>query len=149
MTDRTPTRFFIRHAEPLQNAGDDPELSAAGTARAEALAEMLRHFAIGAIIVSSKLRTQRTAKPLAQDLEITPEIVLDDPLHLEPHVAAVLAKLNALPEATNALIIGHTTTVPAIICRLGGPQLATILENEFDNLFVMAGGCLVHLHYHP
>ena len=54
-----PTVIVVRHAEAL--TGDDPGLSEAGTARANALAKSLKDAGITAIYVTQYARTRDTA----------------------------------------------------------------------------------------
>jgi broad specificity phosphatase PhoE len=149
MADCTATRYFIRHAEVLDTGGNDPELSETGNVRARALIEMLRHAAIGAIIVTRAKRSRQTAAPLADALQIEPKIVDVDPSQTEANVEAVLAKIVGLPETTATLVIGHSNTLPGITSGLGAPLIPNIEHNEFDHLFMQAGGGLAHLRFHP
>ena len=147
MADCAATTILIRHADVPENGGTDPHLSEAGVARAEALAELLRDTTIGAIIGTNTHRSRETAGPVSQAAHIAPEFVELDRNDIPANVAAVLAKLDNLPEATTALVIGHTVTVPRFIAGLGGPTDLVIPEGDFDHLFVLAGGCLTHLRY--
>jgi broad specificity phosphatase PhoE len=149
MADCTATRYFIRHAEVLDSGGDDPELSETGNARARALIEMLRHAAIGAIIVTRAKRSRQTAAPLADALQIEPKIIDVNPSQTEANVEAVLAKIVGLPETMPTLVIGHSNTLPGITSGLGAPLIPNIEHNEFDHLFVQAGGGLARLRFHP
>jgi broad specificity phosphatase PhoE len=139
--DRTvvPTTVLIRHADVPAGAGIDPALSAEGLARARELRHVLRDTGIGAIFVTQFRRTKETAKPLAEDLGITPTVIDD----VEPLVTAI----RALPPGSRALVVGHTNTVPDVISGLGGPAIPAIGATEFDNLFVQAQGRLIHLRY--
>jgi broad specificity phosphatase PhoE len=129
---------LIRHADVPTGAGSDPALSAAGSARAQALRHVLRDAGVGAIFVTTLRRTQETAEPLAGDLGIAPAVIDD--------VDDLLAAIRALPQDTCALVVGHTDTIPGVIAGLGGPPIAAIGHAEFDNLFVLAPE-LVHLRY--
>src|SRR5436305_14136385 len=60
----TTTILIVRHAEKQVNAGDDPHLSEAGVARAEALATVAEHANVGAVYVTQFQRTKETAAPL-------------------------------------------------------------------------------------
>jgi broad specificity phosphatase PhoE len=80
------TVFIVRHAEKADNS-KDAELSEAGRARAEALANMLRDSKISVIYTTEFKRTQQTAAPLAKALDLTVT-----PLPSENH-AALVAKL--------------------------------------------------------
>src|SRR5918998_3630008 len=80
--------FLVRHAEKTQD-GDakDPELSAAGRARAEALAKIVKDVGITAIFATELKRTQQTAAPLSRLTKI--------PITTVPakDTAALIAKL--------------------------------------------------------
>ena len=56
--------FLVRHAEKVDES-EDPLLSAAGKARARALARSLRTAGVKAIYVTQYKRTGLTAAPLA------------------------------------------------------------------------------------
>ena len=64
------TVFVVRHAERADDGAakleDDPDLSAAGRARAEALAAALEDAGITAIFATQYKRTHQTAAPLAK-----------------------------------------------------------------------------------
>ncbi len=59
-----PVVVIVRHAEKAANGGNDPDLSSAGHARAEALARILKDSGITAIFTSEFKRTQETANAL-------------------------------------------------------------------------------------
>src|SRR5205823_820783 len=63
--------FLVRHAEKA-DLSKDAALSAAGEARARALAERLREAGVTAIYTSEYRRTKQTAQPLARALGIAP-----------------------------------------------------------------------------
>ena len=67
--------FVVRHAERADAApgasammDSDPDLSAAGKARAQSLASMLKDAKITAIYTTRYKRTKQTAEPLAAAL---------------------------------------------------------------------------------
>lgn len=136
--------FTVRHAERADAgmaapAGADPDLSDAGRARAETLASMLRDARITAIFVTELKRTQQTAAPLAKQLGLTPSVVSSkDP-------ATVAARVTAA--SGNVLVVGHSTTVPAILKALGIADSVTIDESDFGNLFIVDRGRLLRLRY--
>ena len=56
--------LIVRHAEKAASAGTDPDLSAAGAARANALAAVAAHAGVEAAYVTQFKRTKETAAPL-------------------------------------------------------------------------------------
>src|SRR5436190_16779849 len=103
-----PLVVIVRHAEKAANGGDDPDLSSAGRARAEALARILKDSGITAIFSTEFKRTQETAAPTATSAHVTPTVVA------AKDTAALVEKLHQLNG--NALIVGHGDTIP---CRNG------------------------------
>jgi broad specificity phosphatase PhoE len=94
-----PVVVIVRHAEKPANGGNDPDLSSAGRARAEALARILKDSGITAIFTSEFKRTQETAAPTATSSHVTPTVVA------AKDTAALVAKLRQLNG--NALGVGH------------------------------------------
>lgn len=74
--------WLIRHALPVRvedaPGAADPELSAAGLAQAERLADWLRHERLDAVWSSPLRRARETAAPLVRALGVDP--VIDDDL---------------------------------------------------------------------
>ena len=136
------TIFIVRHTEKAQTGGDDPELSEAGRARAESLANLLKDAAISAIYTSEVKRTQQTAAPLAKILHVEPAVVP------AKDRAGLLAKLK--DSSGNVLVVGHSNTIPDLIKSLGITTPVTIADNDYDNLFVLMLAekpRLLRLHY--
>ena len=135
------TVFIVRHAEKA-NDSKDAELSEAGRARAEALANMLRDSKNSAIYTTEFKRTQQTAAPLAKALGLTVTMLPAE------NQAALVAKLRA--SAANSLVVGHGNTIPDIIKALGITEPVHIPDSDYDNLFVVVLGekpSLIRLHY--
>jgi phosphohistidine phosphatase SixA len=140
--------FVVRHAERADagtaGAGmmaNDPELSDAGRARAEALATALKDAGITAIYATQFRRTQQTAAALAKALGLTVTVVPAN------DTKALVEKIKA--STGNTLVVGHSNTVPEVIRGLGVATEVKIGENEYDNLFVVTAGpkpSLFHLH---
>ena len=136
-----PTVFIVRHAEKA-DATKDPDLSEAGRARADALARMLKDANITAIYATEFRRTQQTAAPLAKALGIT---VTTLPAK---DSAALIAKLRA--SNGNALVVGHSDTIPDLIKELGISEPINIAENDYDKFFAVVLNekpHLICLHY--
>jgi phosphohistidine phosphatase SixA len=141
------TVFLVRHAEradstpgksPTMSA--DPDLSEAGRTRAEHLAQTLKDANITVIFATEFKRTQQTAAPLAKALGLTVTIV--------PTESELVTRLKTVKG--NALVVGHSNTVPEIIKRLGVTTPVSIGDDDFDNLFLVAAGphpSVLRLHY--
>ena len=125
--------FLVRHNE-REWEGEDPPLTAVGQARAQALAATLRDAGVTAIITTQWRRTQDTVKPLAALLKITPEVVpVYEGKSLE-YIREVAAAVRRHKDET-VLVVGHIS-VTRVIAALGGPDLPTICENVFSDLFL-------------
>src|SRR5437016_10383407 len=101
-----PVVVIVRHAEKATNGGNDPDLSSAGRARADALARILKDSGITAIFTSEFKRTQETAAPTATSIGVTPTV------DAATDTDALVAKLHQL--SGNALVVGHGDTIPNI-----------------------------------
>ena len=137
--------IIVRHAERadagMASKETDPLLSEVGTARAGRLSTVLADAGIKAIYVTQYKRTQDTARPLADRLKITPEL-------MPVSVDALTDRLKSRHASDIVLIVGHSDTIPAIIKALGGP-VVTIPDNDFDNIFFMvpATGLMTRMHF--
>jgi broad specificity phosphatase PhoE len=141
------TVFIVRHAERADAGtkpppGADPDLSAAGRARAEALAAMLKDARIGEIFVTEFKRTSQTADPLATLLGVEPTVIT------QKEGLALVQRLKSA--SAPVLVVGHSNTVPEVIKALGVAEAVSVDETEFDNLFIVVPGStpsLMRLHY--
>lgn len=123
--------YVVRHAEKAAVPADNPGLTAAGQQRAIALCDSLRNKNVQRIFVSQYLRTQQTAQPSANLLQLTPiQYNAGEP------VANLVAQLRAA-SGPNVLVVGHSNTVPEIIQQLTGTAVGSIPENDFDNFFII------------
>jgi len=140
-----PVIFLVRHAERAAVSGHVPSdtgLSREGNARAADLAQALKDAQITAIYTSEYKRTKETAEPLAKSLGIRPEVIQSDDFR------TLIAKLKAL--RGNALVVGHSNTLPQIINALEVRSRVTVAETEHDNLFMVVmdrSPRLIRLHY--
>ena len=133
----TTTIIFVRHAEKDLSVPDDPPLNEAGRER---VAELTRQLVdadviagVDAIYATPFRRTQQTAQPLADALDLPintydasdTEAVLDT--ILERHKGKII------------LVVGHSDTVPVLIANLGASkQVPPIHENEYDNIYIIS-----------
>lgn len=150
---RGTTLILVRHAEKATDDPKDPALSAAGAARAQALAHLLAHSGATELWTSEFRRTRDTLAPLAKELG------LETRAHPAADVAGLAKALAALAPGSVAVVAGHSNTVPAIAKALG-VELAgldaegRLAETSYDRAFVIglpgcAGGLpgLVELRY--
>ena len=137
-----PIVFVVRHAEKATTGGDNPDLSAAGQKRAEALARILKDSRITSVFVTEFKRTQETAAPLARVAHLSPVVVPAN------DVPALVVKLRALNG--NALVVGHGNTIPDLVKALGITMSITIPEDDYTEIFLVSLGDppqLLRLHY--
>lgn len=132
--------YVTRHADTP--AGErDPALTAAGTARAEALAAWFRGKRLRAIYVTDYKRTRATAAPLATARRLTP--VVYDPAD----TPALVAKVRALRGPV--LVVGHSNTVPEIVAGLGGERPDAIPHERFGDVWTVKQGRTRHDRVEP
>ncbi len=121
--------FLVRHGEKVDSS-KDPELSAAGRARAAVLARSLRSAGIEYVHSSDFIRTRETATPTAAEIGL--EVELYDPRNLP----ALVEKLRAV--GGRHLVVGHSNTTPPLVGLLGGRPGEPIDEaREYDRLYVV------------
>lgn len=130
------TIYVVRHAEK-QSAdgntmmGNDPNLSADGKKRAEALATFLATKKVSAIYATPYKRTQQTAAPTASLKALSVKTY-------NPNQGNQLIDSLARQKSKGFLIVGHSNTAPALLRHLGlTPSMQDIPENDFDNLFIV------------
>jgi broad specificity phosphatase PhoE len=140
--EASPILFLVRHAEKATTGGNDPELSAAGQERAEALARIVKDAEITAIFTTEFKRTQETAAPIAKELHVSPTVIPAD------QIFALVEKLRGLKG--NGLVVGHGNTIPDLVKALGIATPVNIPENDYSELFFIILGDkpqLLRLHY--
>jgi len=121
------TIYLVRHAE--KEAGDDPQLTPAGQARANQLAARLAKVKLDAIFSTDFQRTRLTAQPVAtrQGLDIQSY----DPKDL-PAFAAQLQQAYA---GKTVLVVGHSNTTPTLAGLLDGTNAyPAFAESEYGNI---------------
>ncbi|MFL5514508.1 MAG: phosphoglycerate mutase family protein [Gemmatimonadales bacterium] len=125
---------IVRHGEKAAEPKENPPLSPVGEARAHALLEALRDGGVTTVITTDQLRTRATAAPLLSALKLRGVVV---PRSADPreHAAAVAAAVRRA--GGTVLVVDHQVTIPLIIAALGGPQVATMCDVEFSNLYVL------------
>jgi broad specificity phosphatase PhoE len=128
--------FLARHAERADDGAmtgeEDPHLSEAGFARAEALATALQDVGLTHIHSTHFVRTRETAAPTAEAAGI--EVKLYD--HRDPEGFA--ERLLSTPG--RHLVVGHSNSLPALVGALGGDPHGAIRLLEYDRLYLVVAG---------
>ena len=130
----TTTIIIVRHAEKATAPADDPPLTAAGAARAEALVAVVKDAGIQAIVSTQFARTRATVAPAASRLGLVTETV---DARARDHVASLAARLLSAHRGQTVLVAGHSNTVPDIVAALGAPKPAPICDMAYDNVYVV------------
>ena len=141
---------MVRHADKAAQPAADPPLTELGTARAQALAQMLRNSNVGAVLHTPTVRTRDTAMPTARQFGLTPEVLPLGPAAVHAQVVAEAVRKHA---GKTILVVGHSNTVMKYIAALGGPTRPDLCDHQYDGIYtlVIAHGetRLVEGHYGP
>ena len=142
------TVFVARHAEK-EAAGADPCLTAAGTARAERLKDMLaRQSHLNGVLATSYCRTIKTAEPTATFFALPVVTVAQTGTE-----ADLIEKLKAFPPGSVLLLTGNSFNLQPMVTAMGVAESINLEGDVYDNLWVVHyardGGTssLVHLKY--
>jgi broad specificity phosphatase PhoE len=136
---QSTTVIFVRHADTdagMAGPDDNPPLNARGRARAELLADFLQKVdvtgGVNAVYASDKRRTQETAAPLAQRLNIRVEI--DD--HLD--TKGFMDRMKRHHGGEIVLIVSHSNTIQPLIDELhGSKNLKPFAPDEFNRIYIV------------
>src|SRR3954467_5606425 len=126
--------ILVRHGEKAVAPKENPPLSPAGEARAQALHETLRDAGLNTIITTDQQRTRMTAAPLLSSLHLKEQIVprTEKPEEDAGAIAALVRRVGG-----TVLVVSHQLTIPRIIGALGGPAVPTVCDVEFSNLYIL------------
>ncbi len=128
-SDGAMTFVLVRHAEKAADGSDDPPLTDAGRARAQALAQRLSTVPVIAVYTTAYQRTRQTATPTAQEHGL-PLITYDT----KQQAAEFAAQLRARHAGQTVMVVGHSNTVPNIAAALCACDVAPMSEAEYDRL---------------
>ena len=133
----TTTLIFVRHAEKVADASDDPSLSEAGKLRSAELARQLADAdviaGIDAIYATGYKRSQETAMPVANALSLP--INTYDAADTETVLETILKN----HKGKIVLVVAHSNTLPELIANLGASKrVPPIAETEYDNIYVIS-----------
>lgn len=127
--------ILVRHAEKADAPAGDPTLSDDGYARALALVSALQRTQLSQLIATQYQRTQQTLLPMSSERHL-PITVVAAEKPLEAHIQQIVEQVHAVKG--NSLIAGHSNTVPLLIKALGGPEIPTIAEDDYSQLFLLS-----------
>lgn len=131
LADKEATTYIlVRHAE--KDYGRDPILVEKGIERAERLKEMLKNTDLDAIFSTDTKRTQLTAKPTAEDKDLT----------VQSYNAGLLSEFSDLLKRNfkgkTVLIVGHSNTTPAMANLLSeSDRYPRFSELDYTNLYIL------------
>lgn len=124
--------YLVRHAEKEADGSRDPALTEAGQQRAVRLAAWLKNRNITRVWSSGYKRTVDTAQPLTSDLGLILSIY-------DPRNQSWLAE-HLMERQDNALVVGHSNTIPELARLLCECEIADMDETEYDRLIVITVG---------
>ena len=127
--------FVLRHGETAEGTGTDPALSSRGRARAYRAGMLLRSVGAGRVMHPQSVRGRETAEEISRVLQTG--IGSYDMMDPGPVVERILRHGGVW------VLVGHATTVPDLVRRLGGsPGTDSLPAGVYDRLFmvVRAGG---------
>jgi broad specificity phosphatase PhoE len=132
------TVFLIRHAEKIISATDkDPALTEAGKNRANALVDLFSNAKPSAIFATQYQRTQLTAKPLSIAIDVPITILEINAKNTAQYPALLMQQICALPKDSNALVVGHSNSLPEIVGAWTNAPVKTIADDEYNRIFIL------------
>lgn len=127
----------VRHAEKGADDPIDPTLSAAGEARANALAKALANIPITSAFTTQYKRTALTAEPTAREHGITVTAIPANKENAAAYGQVVADRVRKEAHGKASLVVGHSNTVPDVVFALSGVKVEPLAESEFDRLYVI------------
>lgn len=126
------TFVVVRHAEKATDDPENPALSPAGQARAQALAAQLADAPLRAAYATEYRRTQQTAQPTA-DAHRVPV----SPYYAKGPAAESAARWRQQHAGGTVLIVGHSNTVPDLVAALCQCATTPMDDREYDRLSII------------
>lgn len=129
-SDSSLVVYIVRHAEKAAEPAGDPPLTAEGTRRAAALAEVIDTRSLVAVFSTSYQRTRATAFPAAEAARLpVTEIPAAD-------LPGLVERIRSYKKG-RILVSGHSNTVPEIISMLGVDEEVRIGDDDYGDLFIV------------
>ena len=132
-----PTIVLVRHGEKATEPANDPPLSDAGRARAQALLAALGDAHVDAIYSPPYERTRTTAQPLADaaGVELT---IVSTGRDAPPYIETVAERARTEHPGGLVVIVGHSNTLGPTIAALGGPDdIGELPDEAYDHFFIV------------
>ena len=129
------TFVVVRHAEKAKDDPENPSLSAAGLARADALAERLRSGPLVAAYATEFRRTRQTAQPTA-----TAHRLPVGAYYARGPADEIAAQWKQAHRAGTVLVVGHSNTVPDLVAALCACVTAPMDDSEYDRISIVRIG---------
>jgi broad specificity phosphatase PhoE len=125
------TIIVVRHAEKDPAGGNDPALSAEGTARAERLSASFPGVVPDSFYSTNYIRTKSTLAPWATQVQKSIQMYDANAL---PQFAELLKK----QPGKTIVVAGHSNTVPPLVNYLiGENKYSNLQDSEYDKIFVV------------
>jgi len=126
--ENTYTIYLVRHAEKQIITGEkNPELTLCGIKRAEQLAVIFKNIKLANIYSTSYKRTMATAKPTAQQKQLTVK-------NYNPRELLLFAE-QLIGDRKNALVVGHSNTTPQLTQLLSKQKVKELSELEYQEIY--------------
>lgn len=126
------TFIVVRHAEKATDDPQDPTLSEAGRARADALAARLKDAPLVAVYATEFRRTQQTARPSADAHGIPVGAYF-----ARGPATESAAQWKQAHHAGTVLVVGHSNTVPDLVAALCRCSVQPMDDTEYDRLLIV------------
>jgi 2,3-bisphosphoglycerate-dependent phosphoglycerate mutase len=127
------TFYIVRHAEKADNS-NDPQLSQQGIDRAVDLEKYLASKKLDTVFTSTFKRTMLTGLTVSLPRAI-PQLTIDQ--QNQQALNEFIQRMKSIKTDKDILIVGHSNTVPTIVQGLCGQSVATIAENDYDNIYII------------
>jgi broad specificity phosphatase PhoE len=120
----------VRHADKIDDS-DDAALSSKGEDQAKRLRHVLKDAGISAVYVTQFRRTRQTVAPLTDALGIEPVT------YEQTDVDGVVARIRRTHADGVVMVVGHRSTVPRVLEKLGCAERVALASDETDALFIL------------
>ncbi|MEQ8425205.1 MAG: phosphoglycerate mutase family protein [Cyclobacteriaceae bacterium] len=126
------TFILVRHAEKADDGTNDPGLTDEGTARANALTQLLGSTKVDAIYSTPFKRTTETVEPLAKEKNLTIQ-------NYSPMKGEEMDKMLSDNKGGTIVISGHSNTTPWVANYFSGEnKISDFKDSDYDNILIVS-----------